>query len=1149
MLKRIDCLGVCCAMALLAACGPALAAAADARTPQYNKSWIDLDASNAGKPLVSGDPWDVIVEYYLDLSEHFEKTTLYLWGTGPFVDVPDGKYATRRGHIGYPGLGGQVTLSRPGRGRHVFKLKVPQELEPVRKNNPVLILAGFRDAAGKGWPWDVRANNAFVRKRGFFEIETGVPGGVFTYDEPVSLTIRLKSVARDGEEKALRYTVHDTAGALVARGEKPFAAERAGQKVTLDLDLKPRGVFLVELEVPGWEKRCTTVARIPDLQAITQGRPTPFGMTVHWDAPPEEVWPIARRLGMTWCRRFTRWYRLQPGPDVYKLEDLARELDTSRKHGIHEWLCIVDPPPFALPGRVEPISYRAFECRWDVWQEFVRTVTTRLRGKLDGWEWLNEITPSGLKDPVGTYLTMCRIGTQTAKAIDPDVKTILAGGLYPRAFRNQMLTAGVGKYVDALPVHYQNGDGILEARQDLAAAGSAHVAVWEDESARGVNAWGVPPLEEMKNTEQCEWVLRQWVDELAAGAERIIYFGGAGSATGGWDYLLDDLGPRPVAATLAVLAAKTCGARPLGTFLPGDGGLVHLFERDGKPILVASAYERSGEKIKLQVGAERLLRTDYQGNETSVPAPGGIVELKLGPVPCFLEGADLDALKAYVAHDVEVARVGAGTSAGVAQARRITPRVGLLQATEGRLAVRIRNPFARTFSGRIELRLPQGWPAVQPAAFALAKDQTEVREIAVGVPKGVAGRDFTIGVVLVPEAAGLPRVEKPVVLSILAPDMLGNLLPNGDFETPDPKGKGPEGWRVDGKTSLWASAEGLGDGLGRHVLKFQNTTTWAYSSRTIPVRGGQTYLYTAWVRNQDMGCGSNMTLHLAGGREIRLFDTQVMRCGDNNPSWQVFTCRKELPPDAERVSFTPLAQGRGWALFDNVRVTLFEGTDYAAEAHRAARPPRIDGALDDWITRCPVPLIGPNQIAAKADDYAWKPANLSAIGYLMWDDANLYAAFQVRDDVHQPVGAAQPDDSKVLEGDSIVLAMDPTKRGPDAEAKAFAYYLSAAAPGSGSGKHTLLRPKERSGGRPAGHLFRDSSIYDMAVTRRDGLCTYELRIPWGEIGVPGRLGTKLGMSIQLNDNDGRGRAARMHWGQGLLPAWQPRSFGLVTLVE
>ena len=34
---------------------------------------------------------------------------------------------------------------------------------------------------------------------------------------------------------------------------------------------------------------------------------------------------------------------------------------------------------------------------------------------------------------------------------------------------------------------------------------------------------------------------------------------------------------------------------------------------------------------------------------------------------------------------------------------------------------------------------------------------------------------------------------------------------------------------------------------------------------------------------------------LADGREIRLYDTQVMRCGDNNPHWQVFTCRKQMP--------------------------------------------------------------------------------------------------------------------------------------------------------------------------------------------------------------------------------------------------------------
>lgn len=103
---------------------------------------------------------------------------------------------------------------------------------------------------------------------------------------------------------------------------------------------------------------------------------------------------------------------------------------------------------------------------------------------------------------------------------------------YPRSFRNSVLTAGIGKYIDVLPVHYQNGDGILEARQDLDAAGLPHIAVWEDESAKGLNAWGVPPLEELQNTLQCDWVLRQWTDELAAGCEKIIYFGGTGSAAG-----------------------------------------------------------------------------------------------------------------------------------------------------------------------------------------------------------------------------------------------------------------------------------------------------------------------------------------------------------------------------------------------------------------------------------------------------------------------------------------------------------------------------------------------------------------------------------------------------------------------------------------
>ena len=107
---------------------PAAAVAGDAPLPDlhYNKSWIYVDSSAGGRQLVSGDSWEVPVEYYLDPSEHFGTTTLSIWGTGPWIDSPDGKYTTKRGHIGYAGLGGRVKLKKPGRGRHVFTFTVPE---------------------------------------------------------------------------------------------------------------------------------------------------------------------------------------------------------------------------------------------------------------------------------------------------------------------------------------------------------------------------------------------------------------------------------------------------------------------------------------------------------------------------------------------------------------------------------------------------------------------------------------------------------------------------------------------------------------------------------------------------------------------------------------------------------------------------------------------------------------------------------------------------------------------------------------------------------------------------------------------------------------------------------------------------------------
>ena len=192
----------------------------------------------------------------------------------------------------------------------------------------------------------------------------------------------------------------------------------------------------------------------------------------------------------------------------------------------------------------------------------------------------------------------------------------------------------------------------------------------------------------------------------------------------------------------------------------------------------------------------------------------------------------------------------------------------------------------------------------------------------------------------------LPAVEKELVLSVLSPDMVGNLMPNGDFESPA-RGSAPDGFRVNNKTSMRVSSAGLGDGLGKYVVKFQNTAgKWDHTARTIPLRGGQTYLYTAWIRNQKMSAGSNMTQNLANGKQIRHYDVHVFTAGQNNDYWQLFTCRRQMAADTKTVSFAPVVKGSGWALYDNLRVTLFEGSDYVAEAFKTKTKPVIDGKLD-----------------------------------------------------------------------------------------------------------------------------------------------------------------------------------------------------------
>ena len=1077
----------------------------------HKQSWIWIGPSG---PLrdhwTEGDDWVVPVEYYIAPEDNEAGgIQLQLSVLGPWVDNPDGKYTTQRAHQGYARVGGSVPAKVGEKTVHEFRMKIPKAMSGEGKVGDALqLMAQFR-----GWPWSVRAPGPwFTRKDGFFELRSAVPGNLFTYDKPVVLQAVLKPAALNIGAHELRYTVWDTTGTEVAKGSVSLPG--TAPVVPIPLELKQRGTFVLEASVEGWETRSTTFARVPNVLALTKGAKTRFGMThvvsPESDARADALMKISRSLGLTTCRAWCKWSSVEPGPNEFRgLDAWEKGLDLARQNGIDAWLLFEAPPVWAVDGPAKNFSYAAFPFRDDQLRRAITTLGTRFKGKILGWEWLNEIVPGTMSaDPVADYTRFCQVATAAAKAADPNVITTLAGGLWPRSFRQSLLAAGIANSVDVLPVHYSDGAGVLEAKRDLAAVGAGRVAVWDNETARGLSTWHMPLREAIQITNQSDWILTHWTDELMAGCEKIVYFGGEGDACGNWTYLWDDLTPRPAATTLAVFTSKMFDARPVGTFTLGAGAQFHLFEKpDGTALLVAGSI--TNETVALATGAKSVTFTDHQGNEQTFAANA----LPLSPARHFIEGADPDVVKAYVVAEVPT-------------------QVQMLTGRPGECLVRLHNVYARELAGTLQVK---GLGKTEPVPFKLAPGQESF--VRLELPAATAAASASVIVSF--DQAKLPAVEKPFAVSVITPDLLGNLLTNGDFEQAG-------GWSEHGGKRV--AAEGPDLGHGSFVYKFENTAgKYASISQGRNLSGGgRKYLYTAWIKTQDMPAGSNVDFEKNDGTRKSLYDVAVFRSPPTQKDWEVITATFNAPENLKTLAVSPVVNGAGWAMFDNIRLTPHEGTDFAADCPKARGPIKIDANLDDWPRRSPIPLIGRNQLHVTRAGYEWSPQNFSGVAYLQWDNDSLYLAVEVLDNVH----AAEGRNEDVLRGDSVILALHPANRLPGQDAKAFAYYISAASPGGGSGQHTLYRPADKSGGLTTGSLAQDSSIYELAIRHANGKTTYELRMPFSQLGgIRPALGAKIGGSLQLNDNDGNGPAATMNWGGGLRPVWHPEEFGVVTFVE
>lgn len=1160
-------------------------------TATLKKSWMAFGTPTGknGAPAVwkSGEEIVIPVEYYVDPSDDWGKTVLSAWILGPWIDCPDGTYSKNRHHVssrcGVPDI--PCEIGKRVKTSWTFTLpKANSEAAPEKGKvgDSLLLVAQFKGADRKNWPWQLRIGlPTFERDGGLFELDAPTPGNLFTYEQNVTMQVipseQLKEMCakNSGKTETLRWEVSDTQGKTVLSGSETFPPKEGGT-LELQLDLKEKkGTFLLHAEIPGKEAREVTFARIPDVAKIVGNGRTPFGGQKF--CGNEEAVRAARLLGMSTCRVWVNWQNLEPARGIFNdaaWENLRKNLQDLNRNHIRPWLLLDGIPAWAIHSpSVYSGSFSALPVLDADIERFVTKLSTEFKNDILGFEWQNEIVPGNTcEDPVADYLRFCRTADTASKRVNPEFRNQLAGGLWPQTFRQSLIAAGVLDFTDILPVHYGNAGSVRGAQRDAASVGAEkRVAIWDNETACGAATWEMPLKTAMKETAQSDYFFERFPDELMAGCEHIVIFGGEASPAGDWSHFWGDMSPRPAAAALAVLSYALGDARPAGEFSVGKNDSLKLFERPGRPpLLVVSSIEKSGETVKLPVcgpktskntdspksvnsrkistKAERsaavnpvksvkVVKIDPQGNETELACGSdGTVALTLGTSAYLVEGGDPDALKAQLVL----------TFPGAAAQ---TPTFTVIAGNTLEIPLRFTNLLGRTLSGEVSLdaSAPGRWETLAVAPLEAGKSRSEVLKLE-KVRPGLTAALLTLTF----SDAELPVIRKKILINAVAPDEIGNLLKNPGFELPGTAKESPESTAADwngsgqqGKRTAFHDANALGH--GDFVYRFENTAGKYFNIfqnvPKLPAAGGE-YVYSFWIRSENLTTGSNMGGTTADGNSWNRHWLQVFQAPKTQTYWQVFTKRMELPAGTKSLSAAPVCQGDGWAEIDNALLVPYEGTEFTAFAPKAGKI-TIDGNLSDFQKSAPIPLLGQNQLRTLEKTYRWTPENCSGVAYFNYDEQYLYAAVEVIDDRH----VAERTDAACAENDSLRLAIHPLNRLPGEDLKAFCFDLGAARPG-GSGKHTIYRPKEYSGGLKSGSLARDSSIYDLAVRREGNRTIYEIAMPWSDLGGPaGIIGTKIGLSLRLTDCDGRTPAAYLLWGEGLYPVWSPASFGMLTLTE
>jgi hypothetical protein len=261
-----------------------------------------------------------------------------------------------------------------------------------------------------------------------------------------------------------------------------------------------------------------------------------FGMHIHHTANPVPTpWPDVSVPQWRLWDADVSWADLQPAKGQWRFEKLDGYVSLAEKHGTGLLLTLGGTPKWAsarpqLKSDYYP-GFTAEPANIEDWREYVRTVVSRYKGRIQAYEIWNEPNWteywSGSMDQM---LTLTREASHIIRSTDPRALVVSpsAAAAPGIPWLVEFLKKGGGQYVDVIAFHFYVDPHTLppeemlpliqRVRQVLADNGLADKPVWNTETG-----W-LPPAKLESDELGAAFLARAYIVSWAAGIQRFYWY-------------------------------------------------------------------------------------------------------------------------------------------------------------------------------------------------------------------------------------------------------------------------------------------------------------------------------------------------------------------------------------------------------------------------------------------------------------------------------------------------------------------------------------------------------------------------------------------------------------------------------------------------